>query len=225
MNVISNNETLGAVSIVSGTGYTGESINVKATPTNDNFFIGWYSNNTYVSSNATYTFTMPSNAYSLTAKFVDKIEAEALGIVPTIITTNTLTYGLYPQSYVSDTTLTTELNKLATTDINGWYLYEDSYYAKLSAKPYNSNYTFDDGTTIVSNTTYWFKCEPISWKILKTSNNEYTLLSNVLLDAYRYDELVTEAKTKTDYNGETATVYASNYKYSEIRTLAKYRFL
>ena len=53
----------------------------------------------------------------------------------------TLTYGLYPQTYVSDETLIGELNKLTTSNASGWYLHNDTYYAKRIAKTYSTAYT------------------------------------------------------------------------------------
>lgn len=103
-----------------------------------------------------------------------KERSEKLGITPVINeTNNTLTYGLYPQSHVSDTATIEALDNLTTTESNGWYLYDDEYYVKKTAHPYYSSYTFDDGTTIVTGATYWFKCEPIEWKILSNSDNTY----------------------------------------------------
>lgn len=130
----------------------------------------------------------------------------------------TITYGLYPQTNVNDASLISALNALTTPESNGWYLYNDEYYAKAVANPYGSNNKFDNGTTIVSGTTYWFKCEPITWDVLSNNNGEYYLLSSVLLDVHRYGENYSDTKQKTDYKGESASVYANNYKYSDIRT-------
>ena len=99
----------------------------------------------------------------------------------------TLTYGLYPQTVVDDTDLLTKLDALTTPEANGYYLYVGDYYTKVGATP-NSTYTFDNGATIVDGTTYWFKCEPITWKVLSNNNDEYYILSSVLLDVHRYDD-------------------------------------
>ena len=134
---------------------------------------------------------------------------ESLGITPMFSTkNNTVTYGLYPQKNVNDSTLISALNKLTTSGINGWYLYENEYYAKLSATPNKPFYTFDNGTKIVSGTTYWFKCEPITWNVLSNTSGEYYILSSLLLDAHRYNEY---------YTGTKDGHYANNYEYSEIR--------
>ena len=120
----------------------------------------------------------------------------------------TLTYGLYPQTNVNDSDLVTALNELTTPESNGWYLYDNEYYAKVSATPHFTGFKFNNGTTIVSGTTYWFKCEPIIWNVLSDNNGEYYILSSVLLDAHRYDELYYDVK-----DGHCA----NNYEYSEIR--------
>ena len=113
---------------------------------------------------------------------------------------NTIAYGIYPQTNVNDEDLITALETIENPESNGWYLYEGEYYAKVNATPYDVGYKFDNGTTIVDGTTYWFKCEPITWNVLSNSNGEYYILSSVLLDAHRYDD---------DSN---------NYKDSEIRS-------
>ncbi|MDD7316879.1 MAG: DUF6273 domain-containing protein [Bacillales bacterium] len=152
-------------------------------------FRGWYDENSeLVSKLNPYTFTMPENNYSLIALIMSDEEANQLGIVPNISEDGkTITYGLYPQTNVNDSSLISSLDSLTTPEANGWYLYDGNYYAKVSAKPYKSSYTFDNGTTIESGTTYWFKCEPITWKVLSYSDGEYYILSKVLLDAYNYN--------------------------------------
>ena len=123
----------------------------------------------------------------------------------------TITYGLYPQLYVNDSTLISSLNSLTTQETNGWYLYDGDYYAKVSATPYESGYIFDNGTPITSGATYWFKCEPIVWNILSNNSGEYYIVSSVLLDAHYYNSLGYRT-----IDGQT--VYPNNYKYSDIRT-------
>ncbi len=121
---------------------------------------------------------------------------------------NTVTYGLYPQTHVADDRLISSLNELTTAESNGWYFYDGSYYAKKSAKPLESNYTFSDGTKIVSGTKYWFKCEPITWDILASNDGTYSLVTHSLLDVHRYND---------SYDGTKDDAYANNYEKSEIR--------
>ena len=141
---------------------------------------------------------------------------EQWGITP-VVTGKTVTYGLYPQTNVNDEELLTTLNALPETD--GYYFYENAYYAKTIATQNNSNLKFNNGTTIVNGTTYWFKCEPISWTILTYDYVDgdgdhlgYYLLSDVLLDTHCYHNSAS-ARTIDD-----KTIDASNYEYSDIRT-------
>ena len=178
-------------------------------------FKGWYdSDNNLVSSNNPYTFTMPSSDYLLAATFMTTEEWNiAHGVVPTISEDGkTITYGLYPQTNVEDAASIASLNELAAPESNGWYLYNNEYYAKLSATPYKTNCKFDNGTTIVSGTTYWFKCEPITWNVLSNNSGEYYLVSSVLLDTHCYYNDAYSNRTIGDQ-----TVYPNNYEYSDIR--------
>ena len=194
LTVVSEDDSKGAVSISSGSGYTSESITVTATPADDCVFKGWYHESVKVSDASTYTFTMPANDYSLVARFFTKAKEEEWqknhGVIPTLSEDGkTITYGLYPQTNVNDQATIDELNKLTTSESNGWYLYNDEYYAKAVAKPYDdSGYVFNNGTEIVEGKTYWFRCEPIIWNVLSGENGEYFILSSVLLVTHRYDD-------------------------------------
>ena len=124
----------------------------------------------------------------------------------------TIKYGLYPQTNVNDSALVSTLNALTTPESNGWYLYNNAYYAKASATPDSSSYVFDNGTTIVSGTTYWCKCEPITWNVLSSSDGEYYIVSSVLLDVHCYYNSI----SPRTIGGKT--IYPNNYEYSDIRT-------
>ena len=215
MSVSSEDTSKGTVAITSGSGYSGESITVVATPIGDCVFKGWYHKSTKVSDDATYTFVMPTNDYSLVAHFFTKAkeEEERYAKTPLLLEDGkTIKYGLYPQTNVNNSSIISALNALSTTESNGWYLYEGDYYAKVSATPQWSDYKFDNGTTIVNGSTYWFKCEPIVWNVLSNNSGEYYIVSSVLLDAHCYYH---SDSTRT-IDGQT--VYPNNYKYSDIRT-------
>ncbi len=112
-----------------------------------------------------------------------------LGITPVVDEENrTLTYGLYPQTHVSNADTIAALDALTEKEENGWYLYDGEYYVKSSASPFEEDYKFSDGTTIVNKTEYWFKCELITWNILTSNDGTYSLYSNKLLDVQRYDD-------------------------------------
>ncbi len=220
LSVTSQDTSKGSVTIVSGQGYTGETITIKANANENYSFGGWYDGEKKVSNQETYSFVMPAEDVSLVAHFLmkqDEEEQKKLGILPSLDESkNTITYGLYPQTYVSDNTLLSALNALTLAEENGYYLYNGLYYAKMTSSPYESNYTFNDGTTIQDATVYWFKCEPIEWKILSSDNGEYSLVSSLVLDARRYNE---------SYDGKQNGYYASSYKNSEIRSWLNGDFL
>ena len=213
LSVTSEDTSKGTASVTSGQGYSGETIIVKAEAKVGYLFDGWYNNNKKVSGNASYTFTMPTNDYSLLAKFVIDEERDIrLGIKPNVSSDKkTLTYGLYPKDNIDDEDLISELNKLTTPESNGYYLYKDTYYAKTVAAPHENDYKFSNYTTIVSGKTYWFKCEPISWDILTSTDGEYYLLTSYIIDIHCYHD--SEEKRVID----NSYVYPNNYEYSDIR--------
>ena len=213
LSVTSEDVLKGTVAIISGSGYSGESITVAATPVDDCVFKGWYHDDSKVSDEATYTFIMPITDYSLVAHFVTRTEELIrLGAIPTLTSDGKkITYGLYPQTNVNDDSLISALNNLAEPESNGWYLFDGDYYAKTSASPYETSYIFNNGTTISSGTTYWFKCEPIIWNVLNNDNGDYLVVSSIILDASCYYH-----SSQNRYIDDEQ-ILSNNYKYSDIR--------
>ncbi|MBO4284224.1 MAG: InlB B-repeat-containing protein [Clostridia bacterium] len=116
-------------------------------------------------------------------------------------------FGEYPQTVkANDVTIT------ATQDARGYYLGSDgAYYAKVTATPYTSGYTFSTGATVSSGTVYYFKVEPIKWRILSESDGVALILCDSIIDNHVYNN---STSTRT-INGQT--VYPNNYKESDIR--------
>lgn len=217
--VVINNNTLGSVSGAGNYDF-GSMVTLTAAPTNDNVFKGWYSDSSYLnkaSDNNPYSFTLDAEGLTLYARFLTKAEEreiwnKAHGVTPVYDSdAGTITYGLYPQTVVSDTSFIASLNSLDDYAINvtsGYYFYNEEYYYPLTTKSSNSS-MFSNGSTIESGTKYWFKCEPITWRAYSLGDGTYTLLSDKLLDARRYNERYSDTK-----DGH----YANNYEYSEIRS-------
>lgn len=103
-------------------------------------------------------------------------------------TNNTVKYGAYPQTVVTNASTIEALDAMRSPFLNEWYYYNGCFYAKQTAKPKGTNATFNNGEIIESNKTYWFKCEPITWRIINTNDNGYYLLSSLVLETHRYDE-------------------------------------
>lgn len=228
LTITSNDETKGTVSVVSGSGYSLESITVQANPVGDSVFIGWYDGETRLSTEPTYSFVMPREDYSFSAVFFSKEENEQYeawklthGVTPVFDNEmKTVQYGLYPQTYVKDSDLVDALNQMEPTGPNGWYLYNGEYYTKATAKK-GIQTKFNDFETIVGGDTYWFKCEPITWNILSNDESGYLLLSSFLLEPQKYNSS-TWAGYQT-IGGER--VYANNYEKSSVRKYLNNEFL
>lgn len=226
-------ESKGSV-IGEGTHVIGELISIECLPKEEFVFKCWQDQDgNEVSKSLVYTFEMPSTNYSLTAVFMTEEEVKenlwkkAHGVLPTIDEkSNTIKYGMYPQTHVSDAILIGELEEHATIDSTGYYLYGEKenreYYTKLIASPIDlgrdsqgnkNRIYFDDGTEIVSGKEYWFKVEPVVWNILKTDNDKYLLMAKELLDTHLYHS---SFEQRTDEHGNI--VFANNYEYSDIRS-------
>ena len=141
-------------------------------------------------------------------------------------------FGKYPQTYVGDamnTTLeawytnqpvaetytaykgrtTTSPYELNEPVVYNAYEYIDgnTYCRVPEADLYNSGAkTFNDGTTIVNGETYWFKVEPIQWRVL-TEN--YTDTENSTPVSYLLSEYVLSGNTT--FNPSTSNTNHTHY--------------
>jgi uncharacterized repeat protein (TIGR02543 family) len=120
-------------------------------------------------------------------------------------------YGTYPQTVVDDSSLISSLNSLTSTNANGYYEFEGEEYAKVLAHPFGNGYKFINGSTIQSHQTYYFKVEPIKWRVLEEADGTYTLLSEYIIDKQVFNASL-ENRTIGDQ-----TIYANNYEHSTIR--------
>ncbi len=132
-------------------------------------------------------------------------------------------FGEFPQTIKSaNVTITSD-----SVDSNGYYTGSDGEkYAKVIAKIYsNDSAQASDGTTMVTGTEYYFKVEPIKWRILSNSNGTALITSDTILQGMAYQSHYTHSGSDyyaTDASGNILTdngeqVYANNYKWSELR--------
>ena len=122
-------------------------------------------------------------------------------------------FGEYPMSL-----------KAADVTINGgedgYYIGSDGErYARVVASPYNSGYVFDDGSEIVNGVAYYFKIEPIKWRVLTREDGKMFLLSEGIIDSGAYQSSYYQEGEEfyTSSNGAPDGTYANNYKYSDVR--------
>ncbi len=90
-------------------------------------------------------------------------------------------------------------------------VYFSSYrplYTDMSSSTENSA---QDENGYATSTIYWFKYQPVRWKILEEVDGYATLLCEMLVDAQEYNY------TSNSQTVNEETVYANNYEYSTIR--------
>ncbi|MBQ1709895.1 MAG: bacterial Ig-like domain-containing protein [Treponema sp.] len=134
--------------------------------------------------------------------------------------TGTLTGGIYykfgdfPQTISA---LTGDGAYTAEPVYKGWYLGSDGYfYAKCTENSSSSSYTYSNGTTVAfssANSQKYFKVEPIKWRVLNPSASENKILvaESILTANIPY------YGSTSDRTLDETTIYANNYKYSNIR--------
>jgi hypothetical protein len=123
-------------------------------------------------------------------------------------------FGEYPQTIKAEGVTIT-----GNMDSRGYYLGSDGcYYAMIIATPF-VNFAFSNGTTIVENTVYYFKVEPIRWRVLSEENGEIFILCDSIIAnmAYQSKYYTSGDYVYTDANGAPEGTYANNYEYSEVR--------
>ncbi|MBQ8178524.1 MAG: cadherin-like beta sandwich domain-containing protein [Clostridia bacterium] len=73
------------------------------------------------------------------------------------------------------------------------------------------SYTYQDDAGYSLNNAYWFKYEPIKWRIMSEADGKAVILSELILDS---QEFYHSRDTRTE---DGNTVYANNWEYSNIR--------
>ena len=136
-------------------------------------------------------------------------------------------FGLWPQSLKAENVKITEEQK----KINGFSAFKGSdnnFYIKVeSAESYSDKCKFQDGTGIENGKEYYFRLEPIKWRILSGSGTEKALLFSEkiitggikfykLKDSERYYISGTGYLYKPrEINGNK--IQPNNYEFSEVR--------
>ncbi len=93
-------------------------------------------------------------------------------------------FGEYPQVLKSDSVTIVS----SSLDSRGYHLGSDNaYYAKVTAKPYGEEFEFSTGKTIKEGIDYYFKVEPIRWRIISNTENEILVLCESILINKAFD--------------------------------------
>lgn len=95
-----------------------------------------------------------------------------------------------------------------------------------SYRPYWCDYssfgnTYQDDNGYTTGTRYWFKYEPLKWRVLTKQNGKAFLLCDVAIDSQAYQNTYTYDSSTSEYYNNNASApsgtYANNYEYSTIR--------
>ena len=97
---------------------------------------------------------------------------------------NYIYFGEYPQTVKAD-----DVRIGKTMDARGYYRGSDgAYYAKVTATPrYEEDDRFSTGDSVTEGSVYYFKVEPIRWRILTESGDTALVLCDSIIEAKAYD--------------------------------------
>lgn len=91
--------------------------------------------------------------------------------------------------------------------------------------PSAGSYSEQDDNGYAKNTVYWFRYEPVRWRILTRIDGKVLLLADLIIDAFPYQDNVrmypdeeNPTSTVTDANGAPDGTSANNYAYSRVRS-------
>lgn len=153
-------------------------------------------------------------------------------------------FGTYPQTLVQDSSLKSSLNSISKTwrsygyysgtesvgtmFKDNWMKYADITYGgnKYRAvtfsqyRPYNTYYqcsssnSYQDDNGYNTNTVYYFKYEPLKWRVLDP--DEGLVMCESIIDSQPYSNTIFYENSKY-YNDTLCTTYANDYATSSIR--------
>lgn len=133
-------------------------------------------------------------------------------------------FGEYPQTIkANDVTIT------STQDARGYYLGSDGFfYAAVKAEPFLDGYTFTTGARIKKSAVYYFKVEPIRWRIYLEDEERASILCDSIIDSKAYQSSYKfDSETGAYYatvSDAPAEIYQNNYAYSEVRAWLNAQF-
>ena len=117
-------------------------------------------------------------------------------------------FGSYPQT-IKEENITIINTK---QDEKGYFTGSDGEkYAFVKAKPFG-NYEFSNGEKIIKNKEYYFKVEPIKWKVLEDKDGKVFLFSEFILDCHRFDD------SSKDYSSSSIRSWLNNEFYNKAFT-------
>ena len=176
-------------------------------------FLGWYKDAEF--GQQVTSLTLDLGDATLYAKWSDQPIVQKETVQVYTREGDYIYFGEYPQTIKS-----ADVTVGGVADGEGYYLGSDgARYAKVVADPNYSWYTFSDGSSVTDGATYYFKVEPIRWRILSEDGESAFILADGIVANHYYHHTT----SSTTIDGKT--VYANNYKHSDIRAWLNGEFL
>ncbi len=120
-------------------------------------------------------------------------------------------FGFYPQTIKED-----DVKVGTRVDELGYYTGTDGEkYAKVSADPVVSGYSFTNGDDVRKGRTYYFKVEPIKWRILENDDGAAFIICENVIANYHYDDAENIYKPSEIKKWLTTTFYNTAFSMIE----------
>jgi len=140
---------------------------------------------------------MPNSIYKASAANASTQSTYATGDI--------IKYGSYPQSLVTDISLISALNSQAlqpdntVTYASNKYqrVYFTQYTPRYYGDPATADNSYQDDNGYYINTFYWFKFEPVQWRVLSNTNGELFVMAVKILDSKAYNQVQTDVTWET----------------------------
>ena len=126
---------------------------------------------------------------------------------------NWTSYGYYIENRVKDYMWYIDVT-VGEEKYRGVYFNE--YRPDSGAKNSMTSTSYQDDNGYLLNTAYWFKYEPIEWRIVSEEGKQAFILANIVLDSQAYQNTYTILNNEA-YIDSTMQAYANNYELSTIR--------
>lgn len=161
-------------------------------------FQGWYSDSKF--ENKVTQITADDDITVLYAKWGGEVGKAEYKNEKFVRAADSILFGSYPQTLKAESVTIS-----GSADANGYYTGSDgALYAAVQAKPHG-NYDFKDGTGIKEGETYYFKVEPLLWRVIGDEDGTLTLLCNEIIYGMNFDSdaaLWNESDIRQWLNGE-----------------------
>ena len=123
----------------------------------------------------------------------------------TLTVGNIITLGSFPQTKVTSTSLINALNAepLQTDNTVTYYgsKYQKVFFSQYTplypTLPPDASNSYQDNNGYYTNTVYWFKFEPLKWRVLSNSGGELLVVSEKIIDSIPFNSALSSVTWET----------------------------